>query len=558
MKLKRLLLENYCSLKRTEIDFDPSINVIIGKNNVGKSSILTAISLMAELGRESTEKSRPHPAIASRGGFLNLVFGHDDSLDISICSDIELQDEEAVGQELSVDGAPTRPMTSLVFEVALEANNNVKPVVRYDVESGGHIDVDFSGDSMVDTGGSGIKFDQPRLVRCWDKVRWLDASRVPEHETAAQGTDRLAPDGQNLVQLLNAIASSNARLFSAIEAGVRQIIPEISSVRAPLRSGSSTAYGATSERYFPDLEFAWPSLAAGTKQVICLLTFIYSSPRSSILLIEEPEIHLHPDAVMKLIRVCEEVSESQDKQFVFSTHSPLLCELVGLRRAIVVTRDHENGDSRVQSLVQFAMAEKVLKRSGLGASQMLVSAKGAKTAPDFVLVCEGKTDKAIWTALIGRGGVNTSRVKIVEHDGGWQESIRVGMLLRILNDVGTICVPFVVLLDSDNKSGAKQAEAKRAGLSEDEYHVLAEKEIESYLLDADAIADALGLDQPAVKKAIAAKRGRGGKSRLDKTLSEFGVRATDRGILAAIAERIPLNDELVNILNTIASEIDSS
>ena len=45
MKLKSLTLKNFRSYKYIEIPFDKSMNVIIGQNDVGKSTILEALDI---------------------------------------------------------------------------------------------------------------------------------------------------------------------------------------------------------------------------------------------------------------------------------------------------------------------------------------------------------------------------------------------------------------------------------------------------------------------------------------------------------------------------------
>ena len=45
MKLKKLKLKNFRSYKNLEIDFDDNINVIIGKNDVGKSTVMEALEI---------------------------------------------------------------------------------------------------------------------------------------------------------------------------------------------------------------------------------------------------------------------------------------------------------------------------------------------------------------------------------------------------------------------------------------------------------------------------------------------------------------------------------
>ena len=50
MKLKSLILKNFRSYKDVKILFDKSMNVIIGQNDVGKSTILEALDIFFEGG----------------------------------------------------------------------------------------------------------------------------------------------------------------------------------------------------------------------------------------------------------------------------------------------------------------------------------------------------------------------------------------------------------------------------------------------------------------------------------------------------------------------------
>lgn len=44
--VEKLVVKGYRSLKNIEIDFSPGINVIVGKNNSGKSNIIKALNLI--------------------------------------------------------------------------------------------------------------------------------------------------------------------------------------------------------------------------------------------------------------------------------------------------------------------------------------------------------------------------------------------------------------------------------------------------------------------------------------------------------------------------------
>ena len=80
MKLKRLLLVNYCQHARTEITFDNGLTAIIGPNGIGKSNIVYAIkfALIGECDQDGVKADNIRD-IAPPGehSFVELDFSHD-------------------------------------------------------------------------------------------------------------------------------------------------------------------------------------------------------------------------------------------------------------------------------------------------------------------------------------------------------------------------------------------------------------------------------------------------------------------------------------------------
>jgi AAA15 family ATPase/GTPase len=44
MRIKRIYIENYKSLKEVKVELNEGVNVFIGKNNTGKSNIIDALT----------------------------------------------------------------------------------------------------------------------------------------------------------------------------------------------------------------------------------------------------------------------------------------------------------------------------------------------------------------------------------------------------------------------------------------------------------------------------------------------------------------------------------
>lgn len=74
-------------------------------------------------------------------------------------------------------------------------------------------------------------------------------------------------------------------------------------------------------------EFDFNSLSSGEKSVVLIVFSLFWYDLSNgLFIIDEPELHLHPYMLKKLINLINEIWNNMDIQFVFATHSPLLID----------------------------------------------------------------------------------------------------------------------------------------------------------------------------------------------------------------------------------------
>lgn len=117
-----------------------------------------------------------------------------------------------------------------------------------------------------------------------------------------------------------------------------------------------------------------------------------------LLLIEEPELFLHPQAVEQLRAALTKLSEGA-YQVVFVTHSPMMID----RKSIVETRIARKCPSTGQTIVMPSMAEALRKRITDNDTQLHTAFDLANASAwlfsDRVVIVEGKTEKRILPAL---------------------------------------------------------------------------------------------------------------------------------------------------------------
>jgi putative ATP-dependent endonuclease of OLD family len=127
--------------------------------------------------------------------------------------------------------------------------------------------------------------------------------------------------------------------------------------------------------------------------------------KSLILSIEEPESHLHPEAIHGLRQVLKDISRQQ--QVIITTHSPILVEREQVSQNIIVRRGRAQKAKRIEDI-----------REALGI-QMADNLIGAYA----VLLVEGEEDRDIVSLLLSSlssalGTAMSRRFLVVDHLGG--------------------------------------------------------------------------------------------------------------------------------------------
>lgn len=81
------------------------------------------------------------------------------------------------------------------------------------------------------------------------------------------------------------------------------------------------------------------SLSSGQQILICTITeLIANIENESIILFDEPEIHLHPNAISNVLRMFYKLLEEFNSYAIFSTHSPLVVQEVPSRYIQILDR----------------------------------------------------------------------------------------------------------------------------------------------------------------------------------------------------------------------------
>ena len=114
----------------------------------------------------------------------------------------------------------------------------------------------------------------------------------------------------------------------------------------PVQMGPKTKVSLTWKAKNTDYPMQAYQLSDGTIRFICLATALLQPMLPSLIILDEPELGLHPDA----LHILEEliISASKQTQVILATQSPLLLEECSVEDVVVVNR--QDGQSTFERL----------------------------------------------------------------------------------------------------------------------------------------------------------------------------------------------------------------
>lgn len=168
-----------------------------------------------------------------------------------------------------------------------------------------------------------------------------------------------------------------------------------------------------------------------------------------LLLIEEPELYLRPQAQRYLYRLLREFALAGN-QVVYSTHSPAFLNVARLDELVFVERLPRTGTRALQPKPMSADEDfRVMTEFDAARSELFLARA--------VVLVEGLTEKLVLPFVFAALGHDVDReaISIVECGG----KPNLPLFARICRATG---IPFLVMHDSDRKASGKLAAAERA------------------------------------------------------------------------------------------------
>lgn len=375
-------LKNFRSIRNAEVDIAP-LTVVYGPNGSGKSSLiyglLTLKNFLAEPGRDLPGLFS-YPGIRL-GGLDEVVFKHlgnetiEASLSISVpnwyTARFTLGALESGGKssiyvrEISLEGENRFGISlDIPFPYYIDQSESAETYVAWLGEDGGYerefrtgIHIGWNGINLnlesieLNIGQEfAIEFlermNSPmELARGTYFVPLWRGFMVPEYHDAYE-TNMLSNDAE-----VASMVADDRNLEYMVSRYMEQVTGR--QFRARIQRGSSS-FNIDAIPNNRDAPSSIVNDGFGVNQVAYMLT-VALYDKAKVVLIEEPEIHLHPSMVRKLVHTLADIALNNDKRFVISTHSEtfvvaLLAQIakgeIGVDDVSFILAEKADGESR--------------------------------------------------------------------------------------------------------------------------------------------------------------------------------------------------------------------
>lgn len=480
LELASVSFENYKSFKeRAELNLN-RVNYLIGPNGAGKSNVLAGINLISAVirdgklpnsndcfdGMDGVPTSFSFTAKLSKDERRKLAektHNYSETKDPDgkafefLKYEVSFQDNQQTRQRLSLSdvGENLQPVQEL------PDNDNVYRLGRCGIEN---IDLDKTWILTIDEGQVNnmnvndflASFDrdvQGMICDLFSSIRTARERKEFSGSASVKEDTGVSSDGRNLPNQLITMFNDRSQIQKFARRIRRLSSGEITLIDSHVKNQEATIQLRERGR---KTTTSHPEISSGHNQQVILQHILYRF-EEPIIMIEEPELHLHAAAQKNLLDFIR--NDLPNKQVIIATHSPIFVN-VSETESVFLLRKPAGGST----VTRISPSDADLVRASLGISYADI------LQSDYLCCVEGKSEEIAIPALARRMGLGTGLSAWVFNIGGYGNVKHLELLLGHLKASGK---RFFLLLDKNGIARDHMDRLLRDGLFEKgQYHFL--------------------------------------------------------------------------------------
>jgi len=353
--IDRITLKGFKSVRSLE-DFQlEPVNVLIGANGSGKSNFVSFFYVLREMVEGRLEK-----VVNKAGGADVFLF-----LGPKITKKIEAQLEFGMnGYQFSLE--PTAD-NRLIFDderIVYHADPGMRTRSVDKSLGGGHSESKLKAHAK---GGwnAQIADHVQRVVSSWTVYHFHDTSETAamRRRCSIRDNERLRPDAGNLAAFLHRLRKEETDTYELVCDTVRLVAPFFKDFKLRPKKGKEDRYLELEwEQKDSDYPFHASQLSDGTLRFIALATALLQPDPPATVVIDEPELGLHPYALDVMANLILQAQERT--QVIVSTQSAPFLNAFSPEQIVVI--DRVEGESRFHRLEEEELSAWLTEEYTLG------------------------------------------------------------------------------------------------------------------------------------------------------------------------------------------------
>ena len=331
-KLNKIIVEGFKSIRKLDIEIN-DLNILIGPNGAGKSNFIGLFKFLREV---IEARLQVYTGIAG-GANKILHYGSKTTPKLHISLDFDPN-----YYEFSL--LPTANDSFLFQNEFCYFKTSVDTLYNENINNGG------SESKLEENAKKTIIGSVPKYVfevlTSWRLYHFHDTSAEAGVKKSGDYNDMyyLRGDASNLAAFLNHMQKSNEKHYDRIVKTVQLVVPYFKDF--VLRPGAlnKNAIMLEWQDKNSDMIFNANDLSDGSLRFICLATLLLQPSLPSLILLDEPELGLHPSAITLLGSLIRKTSKKV--QIIISTQSVNLVNEFEPQNILVVENKNSNSTFR--------------------------------------------------------------------------------------------------------------------------------------------------------------------------------------------------------------------
>ena len=321
LPINTISIEGWRSIKKVKVTFG-NINILLGANGSGKSSFLSAFELLEII--VNNPKYLPKYIEKNGGANQNFHYGTKNTDHVMISIDIEKRHNYSY------------------FLMAGKDDN----IILSD-----KADVDFYLSGITSVHSQVAEFEKtPDLKEKLEELKnhftlyhFQDTGATSPLKRVSEifQTRYLHPDGDNLAAILYEIKNTHSKSYENIINAIRFAFPDFKDFIFH-KTGDNVRL-LWNDRYAEHYDFPLSALSDGTLRFIALSTLLLQPNPPKFIIIDEPELGLHPEAIEILAELIK--LASANSQLLISTQSVQLVDCFTPDDILIAEKEH--GETKI-------------------------------------------------------------------------------------------------------------------------------------------------------------------------------------------------------------------